>query len=330
MSSSAWTSATVKDVNTRLVRSALRDARSATVKDLALTTGLSAVTVGTLVQALVDQGVAREGVLRPSQGGRPSREYHFEAQHALVLVAFTREVEGRDTLCLRVADLYGEVLASEDQPLDATSLAALEPGLDRLVERYPRVRVIGLGLPGIEHNGTIVALDYPGLVGTPIVDHFQRRYDRPVLFENDVNAAVMGRRPGAASEVYLYFPRKYGPGAGIRLDGRLWKGSRHYAGEVSFLPLGVAWGGPWTDDFASCVDTVARVVLSLAAVLDPDSVVLFGEFLTEAHREAVAARCQTALPGLVPSLSLADDFTRDVQQGLIQLTLGRLEPRGNE
>lgn len=323
----------VKDLNTQLVRRALHSQRSATVRDLAVATGLSSVTVGSLVQALVGANLAQEGELVPSNGGRPSRLYHFNPKHSLVLVAFTREVAGRDTLCLRVADLYGQVIDHADEPLDASSLQAFEPAIDRLVERHPTIAALGFGLPGIEFGGTIVALDYRSLVGAPVVEHFRTRYGRPIVVENDVNAAVLGRgkREGAsASEVYLYFPRKYTPGSGIRIDGQLLKGSRHYAGEIGFLPLDIPWGDPTlTDSLEASSDAIARVVVSLAAVLDPDSVVLFGEFLTPEHRDAVANRCRELLPpGLVPSLSLAEDFSQDFQEGLIGLTLDLLENKG--
>lgn len=321
----------VKQHNSRLVLGALKGSRSATIRDLAAATGLSVPTVGSLIQDLVGIGAAAEGDLVPSQGGRPSRLYRFNAEHQLALAVFTREVEGRDTVCLRVADLYGTVLAAEDHPFQPTGLAAFEPFLDGLTARFPAIGAIGFGLPGIEYGGTITALDYRALVGAPILDHFARRYGVPVLFENDVNAAVLGRgrRPGAAaSEAYLYFPQKYIPGCGLRVDGRLLKGYRHFAGEIGWLPLGVRWGDPaLVDDADRFADAAARVVISLTAVVAPESVVLFGEFLTPGHLEGIADRCRRHLPAeVVPALSLITDFTTDFQEGLLGLTLDRIEP----
>lgn len=321
----------VKQHNSRLVLSALKASGSATVRDLAASTGLSAPTVGTLVQELVGTGAAAEGNLVPSQGGRPSRLYRFNPVHRLALAVFTREVDGQDTVCLRVADLDGEVVAAEDHPFQPSSLADFEPLLDGLLSRFPAVAALGFGLPGIEYGGTITALDYRALVGTPILTHFEQRYRIPVLFENDVNAAVLGRgrRPGApASEAYLYFPQKYTPGCGLRIDGRLLKGHRHFAGEVGWLPFDIRWGdATLTADPALFGEAAARVVTSLTAVVAPESVVLFGEFLTPSHLDLIAARCRTQLPrDVVPALSLATDFTADFQEGLVGLTLDRIEP----
>ena len=320
----------IKDLNTRLVRQALKNARVSTVRDLAGMTGLSTVTVAGIVQALVAGGAAREGELVPSNGGRPSRLYRFDEHQASVLVLFTREIEGRDTACLRVADLYGQIVASENHPLEAGSLEAFEPFIDRMLVRFPSISALGFGLPGIEYGGTIVALDYHKLVGAPIIDHFQSRYGIPVVFENDVNAAVLGRgrQEGAAtSEAYLYFPRKYPPGSGIRIEGRLLKGSRHFAGEVGFLPLGIAWGDPnLTESIEASSSAAAQVIVSLAAVLDPESVVLFGEFLTPTHLAEIRIRCRSLMPEeSLPQISLTEDFTQDFQDGLVGLTLELLD-----
>lgn len=323
----------LKDYNTRLIRQALKNARTATVRGLAVATGLSVVTVGTIVQSLVASGTAREEELVPSNGGRPSRQYSFDETQALALALFTREVDGRDTLCLRVADLYGTILEAADHPLGSASLTTFEPPIDRLLLRYPAVKALGFGLPGIEYQGTIVALDYRNLEGTQILEYFQKRYELPVVFENDVNAAVLGRglREGesaAETEAYLYFPRKYPPGAGIRVNGQLLKGRRHFAGEISWLPLGIHWGDPaLADSPEASADAIAQVVVSLTATLAPESIVLYGEFLTPAHLAVIRTLCARRLPAdMVPDLTLTDDFTRDFEDGLIALTLNLIEP----
>jgi len=322
----------LKEHNLQLVLQALKAHRRATRQQLAGATGLSMVTVAGLLQTLVAAGAAREGELVPSAGGRPSRLYEFAADKDLVLGVFTREVDGHDTLCLRVADLYGTVVDSADRPLRADSLTAFEPAIDRMLARHPAIRALGFGLPGIEVGGRIEALDYPSLVGTPILDHFGRRYGLPVLFENDVNAAVWGRgrAPDAwGTEVYLYVPRKYIPGAGIRIDGRLLKGRRHFAGEVGFLPLGLAWGDPaLTEGFEAACEAVARVVVSLTAVLAPESVVVHGEFLTPAHLDRIRALGAARLPAdTLPVLTQAADFSADFQTGLLALTLDLIGAR---
>lgn len=226
-------------------------------------------------------------------------------------------------------DLYGQVVSSENNAVDEVTVERIEGLVASAMESYGAIKSIGFGLPGIELGGTIVALDYDDFVGSPIVERFKQRFGIPVVVENDVNAAVLGRafdQDAPENEVYMYFPRKYPPGAGIRANGQLIKGRHHFAGEIGWLPLGIKWGPTLVDSFEDFCRAVAQVALSSISMLDPDSVVLFGEFLTNKHLERIKEHCRSQLPeGIALSICLADDFSGDFQKGLIGLTLQGLE-----
>lgn len=324
----------MKEINNNLVRRVLRALRSATRQQLAAATGLSIVTVAAIVQQLILAGEAREGDQVPSNGGRPSRLVEFNADYAMVLVLFAHEIAEKDRLSLRVANLYGECIDAGEVEATPESLASFEAPIDRMLARHPSIKAIGFGLPGVEAGGKILALDYRPLVGAPIIEHFRLRYGLPVLFENDVNAAVMGycrRRPIDPLEtvVYLYFPRKYPPGAGIRIEGRLFKGRNNFAGEVAHLPLGIGWGQPELYNTAGRIcPAIAKLIVALASVLNPDTVILHGEFLGPQHLKAIGEMCgRDLLADVVPRLAISEDFTLDFQTGLIEETLSLLEPK---
>lgn len=315
----------VKLLNARLVRNALRQQRRATVRELAGLTGLSTVTVGTVLKAQLEQGQVCEDEPLASSGGRPSRRYRFNERHQLVLVAFSREVDGLDALCVRIVDLYGQSIASADHPLASPTPEALEQIVAEHLAEYPAVAAIGFGLPGVEYDGAIVTLDYAAFIGVPLVARFEQRFGLPVLFENDVNAAVLGRGQLAdapPSEVYLYFPRKYGPGAGIRIEGELVKGRNHFAGELSLLPLDISWEALAGDADDAFADAAAKVVLCLTAILNPDSIVLYREDFSADGLAHIEQKCRARLPqNITPQLSLSKDFSADFETGLATLTL---------
>jgi len=317
----------MRNLNRQLVRQALQNLREATRPQLAQSTGLSVVTVAAVLDRLIADDEAREGPLVPSNGGRPSHLYRFNADRSHVLGVFTRETDGFDTVYLRAANLYGEVVDAVEERRDAVDLNALQDPIDTMMARRPSIRALGLGLPGTAESGVVVSNDYPALVGVPVVDHFRRRYGIPVSIENDVNAAAAGfgrRHPQVSgTTVYLYFPRKYPPGAGLLIDGKLHRGRSGWAGEVGHLPLGVPWGDPGLfEEITRGSLAVALTVTAVAAVLNPDTVVLHGEFLTSGYEEAIRRECRDRLPRpLVPAMVRSEDFTGDFQTGLLALTL---------
>jgi predicted NBD/HSP70 family sugar kinase len=321
----------LKEYNLRVVRQAIKSLRTATRQQVATAAGLSTVTVATLLQSLIDSTEALVGDSIPSNGGRPSVQYHFNANHSHILVLFTRETDGQDTVYYRVADLYGSIIDAGERAMTPDSLMAFEPLIDRMIERHPNIRSIGFCLPGIEINGTVVTTDYPALVGTPLIPHFQQKYGLPVLFENDVNAAAVGfaqLHPLAPLDTiaYLYFPKKYPPGSGLLIEGKLFRGKAHYAGEVSYLPLSIDWMDPGLySSLENSTQAVARVITSLSSVLNPHRVVLQAEFLGEDGLKGIQACCERLLPEAArPELIRSTDFTGDLQAGIVSLTLGLL------
>lgn len=323
----------MKEININLVRRALKARQEATKQQIAEATGLSVVTVGTILQKLIDAHIAFDVGVVASMGGRPAQLFRFNADYSHVLVLFTREQNGMDMLYVRVANLNGVCVYAVESPLGEINLRAFEPFIDAALQEYASIRAIGFGLPGIEVDGQIVGGDYPTLTGTAFLTHYRERYQLPVVIENDVNAACVGyvRRhqleSGAA--LYLYFPQKYPPGGGIYINDQLYKGYSNYAGEVSGMPLGIDWHDPTLyQSLARACEAIATLIHAVSLLLNPQHVILYGAFLTDAHLQTIQRRCAERQPvKTVPQLNLADDFTQDYQQGIIEQALALLEPQ---
>lgn len=322
----------MKEHNTNLVRRTLKEMRTGTRAQIAEATGLSTVTVATILQHLEDERAVTEVGNVASMGGRPAQVFRFNPEHAHVLVLFMNEEAGQDVLHVGVTNLYGEVVHAEDAPLVDIGVRSFEPAIRRLLVEYPTIRAIGFGLPGVELNGRLLLADYHALAGMDYVAHYRERFGLPLIVENDVNAACVGycRRNGIDSEaaiLYLYFPQKYPPGGGICIDGRLYKGFSNFAGEVAGMPLGINWRDQtlYTSP-GRFVEAAAKLIAAASMLLNPRSVVLYGAFLTDEHLHEIEQHCIANLPyDSIPRLLRAEDFTLDYQHGMVYETLALLE-----
>lgn len=76
----------------------------------------------------------------------------------------------------------------------------------------------------------------------PFLDLLQKKFDCPVYLENDANAAVLGEVHYGAAQGHrdaIYVTVSTGIGGGLYLDGRLYRGSTGFAGEVGHMkPFG--------------------------------------------------------------------------------------------
>ena len=323
----------IKEVNINLVRRVLKEKTQATKKQIADTTGLSIVTVGTMLQHLVQHHEVLEAGLTSSSGGRPSQLYKYNDNFALALILFPFEKEGSIQIHYTVVNLSGQCVQEADVKVEHVDLSSFENIIDPLLTAYPSIQALGFGLPGAEYDGTMVVSDYEALLGLSVTEYFSHRYQKPVVMENDVNAAVIGfcnRTQTAADStiVYFYIPERFPPGAGIYINGKLYKGKRSFAGEVGNIPLGIPWGEPsLLASFDLICESIAKLTIAVSSVLNPDTVVLYGSFLTTEHVKAISELCSVKLPtSAMPRVLLTEDFAADYVQGMIVQTLSTLEP----
>lgn len=324
----------MKEININLVRRTLKLKQAATKHQIAEATGLSTVTIATILQKLIEENVVFDAGLVASMGGRPAQLFRFNENHSHVLVLFMHEKDGLDMLYVRVANLNGVPVYEAESPITEINLHTFEPYMDAALQEYPTIRAIGFGLPGVEWGGSVLFADYPALTGTAFLAHYQRRYQLPLTFENDVNAASVGyckrnQIEAEAATMYLYFPQKYPPGGGIYLNGGLYKGYSNYAGEVADMPLGIDWRDQslYTSPERVC-EAISTLITAISVLLNPHMVILYGAFLTDAHLREIQRRCAARLSAnVVPQVSLTADFTLDYQNGMIEETLALLEPQ---
>lgn len=109
--------------------------------------------------------------------------------------------------------------------------------------RKPDTIAIGLGVPGfIDHEKEVIVTmpNIPGAEGTELAAYIQYETGLTTIVENDARCfsfaeATLGA--GKKHDIVLGITLGTGVGGGIVIDGKLFRGSRGYAGEVGHLLL---------------------------------------------------------------------------------------------
>src|SRR4051794_9957953 len=240
----------LRRLNRLRVIHALRDQGKISRADIARRTGLSRSTVSSLVADLQADGLvverAEPGMAYGAQGGRPPILLSFDASAgAAVGLDF-----GHSHLRVAVSDLAGAILAEREQPLDTDHEA--REGLDAAADLVQdaladagveRERVIGagMGLPGpIRQADGVVGSSaiLPGWIGVAAGAEMHARLDLPVMVDNDANLGALAEAAfGAGRDAgdLIYLKVSSGIGAGLILNGRLYRGSTGLAGELGHV-----------------------------------------------------------------------------------------------
>jgi glucokinase-like ROK family protein len=240
----------LRRLNRLRVIHALRDEGQISRAEIARRTGLSRSTVSSLVSDLQADGLVVErpepGSAFGAQGGRPPILLSFDASAgAAVGIDF-----GHSHLRVAVSDLASTILSERKLPLDTDHDAqqglelAAEMVSDALADAgVPRTAVIGagMGLPGpIEQVEGIVGSSaiLPGWIGMTAATEMRRRLDIPVMVDNDANLGALAEAAfGAGRDAgdLIYLKVSSGIGAGLILNGRLYRGSAGLAGELGHV-----------------------------------------------------------------------------------------------
>ncbi|WP_406257513.1 ROK family protein [Streptomyces nigra] len=236
----------------------VRSGRAVTRGALQQATGLSRATVGQRLDRLFRAGWLREGAGGPvgsPLGGRPSITLEFDDSHAVVLAA---DLETRHARAA-VLSLTGEILAEhsgtllvEDGP-DAV-LGDLGHWFGELLEkaghRAKEVCGIGLAVPGPVDtvSGRVVQPPImPGWDGYDIRGRLARAFTEatgappvPVLVDNDANLMAYGeQRTGFPDcSAFVLVKVSTGIGAGVVVDGSLFRGIDGGAGDIGHIRVG--------------------------------------------------------------------------------------------
>ncbi|MER5775625.1 ROK family transcriptional regulator [Streptomyces sp. NPDC002039] len=229
----------------RVVR-AVRLAGSLTQAEIARTTGLSAATVSNIVRELKEAGTVE--VTDTSAGGRRARSVSLSGDAGIVIgVDF-----GHTHLRVAVGNLAHQVLAEESEPLDVD--ASWVDGFDRaeaLVGRLiegigvgrDKVIGVGLGVPGpidVESGTLGSTAILPGWAGINPRRELSQRLGVPVYVDNDANLGALGELvwgSGRGVKDLAYIKVASGVGAGLVINGQIYRGPGGTAGEIGHITL---------------------------------------------------------------------------------------------
>lgn len=214
--------------------------------DVAAATGLTKATVSTLVDELIAARLLAEIGPAPRSGaGRPAVQLRL-ASHGPAGLGLEVNV---DYLASCVVDLTGAVRHQEMRHADQRGRKP-KAILDDVVEMADAalaaadaqgLTVAGsaLAVPGLVTNGVVRFAPNLGWVDLDVGAMLADRVPPSLTVDNEANFAALGELEASAktSPSFLYISGEIGVGAGIVLDGRLFRGARGFAGELGHVTI---------------------------------------------------------------------------------------------
>lgn len=233
--------------------------------EIAKLTGLTSVTVNTIISELQSKNLVFEGGLADSSGGRKAKTYAFN-NSAFCCIGIDMRI-GSPTVGLY--DMSGNALCDKlsfelsDECAVGTSLEQISSNINKLIATNSLAKKsltgIGVSVPGrVDNtNGIIkVITNLKQWCNIPIAQHIESAVDLPVIVDRDTNAASLYLKWQQDINDSLFISIDEGVGSSLLVDGNIFYGAHNLAGELGHMT--VDSNGPLCNcgNFG-CIETLA-------------------------------------------------------------------------
>jgi predicted NBD/HSP70 family sugar kinase len=304
--------------NRLLVLNCIREHGGISRAEVAELTDLSRPTVTTIVDALMQDGLLREGPSPPPIPGQRGRmiPLHFNAR-----VGYAIGVDmGRNHLTVIISDLAAEIVAQRHHHFAMSQgptvcLAELCASIHEVVQTqgiaWQSVVGIGVGMPGPMDATLRFPAAPPGMPewdGVPLRAHLHAAFGVPVYLDNNANMGALGEnRYGGAQGVanLIYMKLDSGIGCGLIIEHRLYRGGGGSAGEIGHNLI-VPDGAVCVCGNRGCLETIASIEAICAAARQAEEhMPAFADVLARANAGDPLCRAALAQAGNAIGIALA-------------------------
>ena len=212
--------------------------------DLARGLNLAPSTVGIYVDHLVGAGYLYEGKAAEREFGRPPTILALNPQGGRFIGV---DFEARNIMAVAVdfsqrplKQVHDTITASE--PVDRI-LAKIEHAIETAREgNDPKLLAIGVGVPGVVDPARGLGVSYKHIEGwenVPLVERLADRFGVPVFAENNIRTMALAELwfgQGRGLRNFICLGMRTGLGAGMIIDGQVYRGAENRAGEIGDWP----------------------------------------------------------------------------------------------
>jgi glucokinase len=282
----------MRDINRSAILEIIRRESPIARSTIAQRLDVSLPTVMRIVDGLIDEGFVRLHGSTEWSGGRRRPLLEFNAEGYLILGVDM----GGTKIYGALSDLGGNVLDEMNIAWHGTSeedsFSHLTTLIDTLLESAKlagrQVHGIGVGAPGItlHKEGIVKWASTLHWKDFPLKQRLSELYPLLITVDNDVNLAAMGELwfgAGQNTQNMVMVAIGTGIGAGIIIDGALYRGANEASGEIGNMLPGCEFLGKNFEDFGA-LESVA----SGTGIAERARVTLKGKFTIEELENLIA------------------------------------------
>ena len=301
----------IRNKNLSDILQVLRNKGTCSLSELSQNTDGGLTTVKKCVAQAIDYGMAIEGNIAESTGGRKARQYLINREYQYYFIA----IVDNNNLIIKVFDFAINCVEDYQKSFEMNLFfSALNEEIEKQARKYT-IGTIVVSLPCIVKNGVVLDWYYnPEIVGFDIKNKLEEKYKANVVVQNDMKLTALGilntDEINSKNIVTMQFGHNGVGMAGI-VNGHLIEGNTGFAGEVGYINdlrkniMGVSYP--------------AKIVRNAIVFFNPEIIVFY-----KSKRQNDFMRIfDIATNGLpvyaIPEFKVSEDYIEDIISGIALL-----------
>ena len=321
------TTRNIREANRLQILHQLLLRKNSTRQELTQLTGLSNATVANLIANMMEEGLIVEAGTAASQGGRPTAILSVNASAGACVGVDVAETYIRfelyDLTLQNLAEHEIELPSTQKEPQEVVNM--IVSGFDALLDQsgLSRDQVVGVGIsiPGPFEHSTGVSVLAPswGWRDVPLQSMLEKELNLPLYMDNPLKFNALAEAwfgAGRGVDTMAAIVLGTGVGAGLVINGQLFRGASNTAGEWGHSVI-VAGGRACRCGNQGCLEAYvgAPGIIQTLAEIDPKSHLLFPEDQTR----TIAAIATAAEKGDTTALAVVHQTAVYLSAGLSSL-----------
>ena len=301
----------IRNKNLSDILQVLRNKGTCSLSELSQNTDGGLTTVKKCVAQAIDYGMAIEGNIAESTGGRKARQYLINREYQYYFIA----IVDNNNLIIKVFDFAINCVEDYQKSFEMNLFfSALNEEIEKQARKYT-IGTIGISLTCVVKNGVVLDWYYnPEMVGFDIKNKLEEKYKANVVVQNDMKLTALGilntDEINSKNIVTMQFGHNGVGMAGI-VNGHLIEGNTGFAGEVGYINdlrkniMGVSYP--------------AKIVRNAIVFFNPEIIVFY-----KSKRQNDFMRIfDIATNGLpvyaIPEFKVSEDYIEDIISGIALL-----------
>lgn len=241
---------TVRENNLSLIIRLMHRAKICTRAQLAEATGLKQATITYIINDMIDWGIVAEtGVVEGKRNRRSVGITLKNDSYRILGIRLSRRYIGLGLFDIAGNNVAAKEVSVTERLTPEQAIYIIRKESDKLLSSQRDIKLLGVGaaIPGPLNmlSGQIEMIsDLPGWEKVNFAKELGNIFDAPVFVDQDANCGALGEfwygDVGEHRDI-LYVAAGHGIGAGIIIDGKLYRGAMGTSGEIGHMS--VDYGG---------------------------------------------------------------------------------------